>query len=281
MVTAAIAYDELSEQDQRIVERVIALAEKHPDRGAFQVALGNARGEERGRRLFLELARWPDDIRGSVHDHPTWHYWSRPVIDSSSPPAKTPDDVPEGSANEAFALNLSVASDSRASAGERAVALAWIIHLVGDIHQPLHAVSRVSKRFPDGDRGGSQQFMLDPIDREPITLHWYWDGNVSRDVEPESVMKRARDLMDRVPRTQFSLQSFKSATEFSEWARESYRLGSAVAYGPDLNASDSASTATEQSKRYLDQSQEVAQQRLTLAGYRLSEVLRWVFRNQR
>jgi hypothetical protein len=281
MVSAAIAYDELSAQDQRIIERVVALAEKHPDRGAFQVAIGQARGEERGRRLFLELARWPDDTRGSVHDHPTWHYWSRPIVDQASPPAKTPEDVPEGSANEAFALNLSVASDSRASAGERAVALAWIFHLVGDIHQPLHAVSQVSKRFPEGDRGGSLQFVLDPVDREPVSLHWYWDDSVSRDGEPELAMKHAEDLMQRVPRTQFRLQPFKSATEFSEWARESYQLGSTVAYGPDLQASDSASTAPEQSKRYLDQSVEVAEQRLTLAGYRLTEVLRWVFRNER
>lgn len=281
MVSAAIAYDELNVHDHRIIERIVALAEKHPDRGAFEVAIGGARGEERGRRIFLELARWPDDTRGSIYDHPTWHYWSRPFVDKSSPPAQIPKDDPEGSAYEAFALNLSVASDPRASAGERAVALAWILHLVGDMHQPLHSVSQVSKRFPEGDRGGSLQFVLDPIDKEPVTLHWFWDDRVSRDSEPELAFKHADDLMSRVPRTQFMLQPFKSAREFSEWAKESYQLGVTVAYGPDLQASDSPSTATEQSKQYLDQSMEVAEQRLTLAGYRLTEVLRWAFRNER
>jgi hypothetical protein len=280
MVSAAIAYEELNEQDRRVIERIVALAEKHPDRGAFEVATGRAQGEERGRRLFLELARWPDDARGSIHDHPTWHYWSRPFVDKSSPPAQVPKDEAQGSAYEAFALNLSVASDARASAGERAVALAWIFHLVGDMHQPLHSVSQVSKRFPEGDRGGSQQFVLDPLDRQPVTLHWFWDDSVSRDSEPELAFKRADDLMSRVPRTRFKLQPFKSAAEFSEWAKESYQLGTTVAYGPDLQASDSANTAPEQSKRYLDESLEVAEQRLTLAGYRLSEVLRWVFRNE-
>ncbi|GFE91642.1 S1/P1 nuclease [Steroidobacter agaridevorans] len=281
MVSAAIAYDELSAQDRRIVERVVALAEKHPDRGAFEVAIGRAKGEERGRRIFLELARWPDDTRGSIHDHPTWHYWSRPIVDKSSPPAKLPEDVPEGAAYEAFALNLSVASDPRASASERAVALAWIFHLVGDIHQPLHSVSQVSKRFPEGDRGGSLQFVLDPVAAEPVSLHWYWDDRVSRDGEPELAMERGEDLMRRVPRSQFRLQPFKSATEFSEWARESYQLATTLAYGPDLRASDSAKTAPEQPKRYLDESLQVAEQRLTLAGYRLTEVLRWAFRNER
>lgn len=281
MVSAAIAYDELSEQDQRVIERIVALAEKHPDRGAFEVAIGRERGDERGRRIFLELARWPDDARGSSYDHPTWHYWSRPIIDKSSPPPQPPRDVPEGSGYEAFALNLSVASDARASAGERAVALAWIFHLVGDMHQPLHSVSQFSKRFPEGDRGGSRQFVLNPFDREPVTLHWFWDDSVSRDSEPELAFKRADDLMSRVPRKRFSLQPFKSAAEFSEWAKESYQLGITVAYGPDLQASDSASNAPEQSKEYIDQSLEVAEQRLTLAGYRLTEVLRWVFRNER
>ncbi|HEY0681221.1 MAG TPA: S1/P1 nuclease [Steroidobacter sp.] len=279
MVSAAIAYEELSAQEPRIIDKIVALAEKHPDRGAFEVAIGRAKGEERSRRLFLELARWPDDTRGSIHDHPTWHYWSRPIVDSSSPPPKLPEDRPEGSSMEAFALNLSVASDPRASAGERAVALCWIFHLVGDMHQPLHSVSQVSKRFPEGDRGGSLQFVLDPIDREPISLHWFWDDIVSRDGEPEMATRRASDLTRRLPRAQFKeLQPFQNPAEFSAWAQESHQLATSLAYGPDLRASDSAKKAPELPKRYLDQSMQVAEQRLTLAGYRLTEVLRWVFR---
>jgi hypothetical protein len=281
MVSAAIAYDELNAQERRIVDRVVALAEKHPDRGAFEVAIGGTQGDERARRIFLELARWSDDIRGSIHDHPTWHYWSRPIADKSSPPAQMPPDVPQGAAYEAFALHLSVASDARASASERAVALAWIFHLVGDIHQPLHSVSQVSKRFPEGDRGGSLQFVLDPVDREPVSLHWFWDDRVSGDGEPEMAAARAEDLMRRVPRSQFRLEPFRSATEFSEWAKESYQLASSLAYGPELRASDAAKSAPEPSKRYLEESLQVAEQRLTLAGYRLTEVLRWTFRNER
>ncbi|MBL8271321.1 MAG: hypothetical protein JNL55_33280, partial [Steroidobacter sp.] len=41
---------------------------------------------------------------------------------------------------------------------------------------------------------------------------------------------------------------------------------------------DSARTAPQLPKRYLDRSQEIAEQRLTLAGYRLAAVLRWAFR---
>jgi hypothetical protein len=281
MVSAAIAYQELSAEERRIIDRIVSLAEKHPDRGTFEVAVGQATGAERGRRLFLELARWPDDIRGGIHDHPTWHYWSRPIVDASSPPSPLPEDVPEGSAMEAFALNLSVASDPRASAGERAVALSWIFHLVGDMHQPLHAVSQVSKRFPEGDRGGNRQFVLDPVDQQPRTLHWLWDDRVARDGAPEAATNRAAELIRRLPRTQFEeLQPFRSASEFATWAQESHLLAATVVYGPELRASDSAARAPELPKAYADRSLQVAEQRLTLAGYRLAEVLRWAFRRE-
>lgn len=281
MVTAAIAYNELSARDRRIIEKIVTLAEKHPDRGAFAVAIGGAKGEERHRRIFLQLARWPDDTRGSIHDHPTWHYWSRPLIDPVAPPSRLPEDVPQGSAAEAFALNVSVASDPRASASERAIALSWIFHLVGDMHQPLHSVSWVSKRFPEGDRGGSLQFVLDPVEKQPISLHWFWDDSVVRDGEPRSATRVAADLMRRLPRSQFKeLQPFRTATEFSSWAQESHHLARTIAYGPDLRSSDSARTAPALPQRYLDQSSQVLDQRLTLAGYRLTEVLRWAFRSE-
>lgn len=282
MVSAAIAYQELSARDRQVIERIVSLTEKHPDRGAFEVAIGRTTGEQRRQRIFLELARWPDDIRGGIHDHPTWHYWSRPLVDPASPPSQLPEDVPQGSAFEAFALNLSVASDPRASAGERAVALGWIFHLVGDMHQPLHSVSRVSKRFPEGDRGGSLQFVRGPHKQEPVTLHWFWDDSVSRDGEPDEVLNRASDLMRRLPRTQFKeLQPFKAPSDFVTWAEESRHLASTLAYGPDLRASDTAATAPELPKKYLEDSLPVAEQRLTLSGYRLAEVLRWAFRGER
>lgn len=281
MVTAAIAYEELNAQDRKVLERIVALAERHPDRGAFEVAIAGARGDERGRRIFLELARWPDDTRGSIHDHPTWHYSSRPLVDKASPPGKTPDDVAQGSAIEAFALNLSVAADPRASAPERAVALCWVFHLVGDMHQPLHSASQFSQRFPEGDRGGGLQYVRDAKTNEPVTLHWFWDDAVSREGEPDEAMRRAGELMRKFPRTQFKeLKPFQAANEMSAWAQESYQLAATIGYGPELSTSDSQDRATVPSQRYLDLSIVTAEKRLTLAGYRLTEVLRRAFRDQ-
>src|SRR5262245_23338691 len=74
MVSAAIAYDDLAPADGAIIDKIAGIIPRHPDRGAFEVAIDRTTGRERALRLFMECARWPDDARGTTYDHPTWHY---------------------------------------------------------------------------------------------------------------------------------------------------------------------------------------------------------------
>jgi hypothetical protein len=277
MLTAAIVYDDLSAKDRKIIEEIATLMEKHPDRGPFSVAIGTARGEERNRRLFMEMARWADDMRGGVYDHPTWHYTSAAIADKGSPSGKQPR-RPEGSAVEAFVLSFNVASDKKAPPFERAVALCWIFHLVGDLHQPLHSASMVSSRFPDGDRGGGLQFVRDPADNEPMSLHSYWDELPQRSEERDHVRKHAAELETRLPRTQFpELRDAAGTINAAAWTKESFELATKVAFGPDLTAGDSAEHARALSQRYTEQSAGIADRRVTLASYRLADILRAIF----
>jgi hypothetical protein len=275
MVSAAIAYEELRLKDPRLAHRIVELMSQHPDRAPFAVAINGASDEARTRRIFMEMARWPDDVRGGAYDHPTWHYASRPIVDPRHPPAAAPPDVITGSAIEAFALNASVASDAHAPAAERAIALCWIFHLVGDIHQPLHAADQFSSAYPDGDRGGNREHVLDPQTQQPVTLHGYWDNAVSRSGEVEVVLARANELRAKFPRERFSgLASPKNAAnDFTAWARESYALARSQAYRDDLSASATQEKAPALSAAYIADSTNVAEQRLTLAGYRLADLL--------
>ncbi|MBV2150076.1 hypothetical protein KRZ98_17680 [Sphingobium sp. AS12] len=150
MAVAAIAYRELARDHPLIVDKIVTLMADHPEPGPFEVAIGRAEGRARAERIFLEIARWPDDVRRSEYDHPTWHYRFRPVIDSAAPPPAPPPYAASGSASEALALNIGMARNPRASNAERAVALCWIFHIVGDVHQPLHAAELFSSRFPEG-----------------------------------------------------------------------------------------------------------------------------------
>lgn len=65
--------------------------------------------------------------------------------------------------------------------------LRLLIHYVGDIHQPLHTVSRYTAEYPEGDQGGNL-FMLETFSPENITeLHALWDSVVTsfdRDIIP-------------------------------------------------------------------------------------------------
>jgi hypothetical protein len=276
MVTAAIVYDELSVQDPTLVRELMEIMKHHPDRGAFEVAAGRSNGEDRNRRIFMEMARWPDDIRGGSHDHPTWHYSARPLVDREHPPAIAPRGSSDGAAREALALNLSVAADPPAPASDRAVALCWIFHIIGDIHQPLHSASLFSQRFPDGDRGGSLQFVLDPNTQQAITLHWFWDDRVNQDGDPRVAVERATEIQRRYPRAQLSELRHRGNADFDVWAGESFDVAAQLVYGADYAAGDSALTARTISDRYLADATAAAERRLAVSSYRLADMLRGI-----
>ena len=267
MVAAAIAYDELKRRDPQVLARIVRLAAAHPDRGAFEVAIGRAEGEEAERRRFLELARWPDDARGTPHDHPTWHYRLRPVAEDgiAPPPGES------GLGIEALALTARVAGDPRASDGERAIALAWILHIAADLHQPLHAAERFGRDWPDGDMAGSKVFVRETADAKPVTLHWLWDDAVNRDGTAEAAVARARTLVARYPRKRFGARL--GLLEANAWLDESYLLARTLAYRPDAPRATSADAATVAPVAYRAAVQEAAAERVTLSGYRLADLL--------
>jgi hypothetical protein len=274
MVNAAIAYEELQAKHPRLAQRIAELMAQHPDRGSFEVAINGAKDEERLRRLFAEMARWPDDVRGGAYDHPTWHYASKPIVDPSHPTATAPADAFAGSAVEAFALNAKVAGDVRAPAAERAVALCWIFHLVGDIHQPLHAADWHSSRYPEGDLGGNRQYVLDPQSRQPTSLHGYWDGIISRSGEVGPAFERGRELRTRYPRSGFTeIAARSNVSDFVAWAVESNALARSQAYGRNLSTSPTPEKAPALSAVYIADSTAIAERRVTLAGYRLADLL--------
>ena len=58
----------------------------------------------------------------------------------------------------------------------KSFALRLLIHYVGDIHQPLHATSRVDSKYPKGDAGGN--FFHVPQKGDVKNLHSVWDSVV-------------------------------------------------------------------------------------------------------
>jgi hypothetical protein len=278
MVSAAIAYDDLAASgDQAVIDTVVKLIASHPDKAAFEVAAGRTTGAERARRLFMQMARWPDDARGGVFDHPTWHYAFRPAVDGAHPPATAPPEAVDGAAIEALALNLKELGDPRAPAAARAQALCWLFHILGDIHQPLHSAQRFSQEFPDGDHGGSLEWVRDPETGEAISLHWFFDDSVSRTDDPDQAEARARQIEGQFPRPRLSELSPSPVLPqaFAHWAfDESYPLAKALAWRADAATGASRQTAAQLPAGYVAAVKAATARRMALAGYRLADVLR-------
>jgi S1/P1 Nuclease len=89
--------------------------------------------------LFMQAARWPDDIRmrDKQYHRALWHYINWPFKPDGQPGSVQIRDPEAVNILTAMAENESVVKTAN-DAERKAFALAWLFHLVGDIH-PLHA----------------------------------------------------------------------------------------------------------------------------------------------
>jgi hypothetical protein len=303
MMTAAIAFTEVERSNPELIEKIGLLFMQHPDTSPFWVAAGDAKGKERAKRMFIEGARWADDTKGTIHDRPTWHTARWPITAEDAPPeakgaAEARKGQPVGQALEALVMNYAMLSSAETNASERASALSWLLHLVGDIHQPLHVSDQYSKEFPAGNGAGTLEYVMDPINKMPMPLHLLWDSNIYRLTALDAVEKNAGELAKKYPRSAFpELKGLEGPDDFEKWARESYDIAVEFAYGygietvsdPDKDLDPDKSVkkmvayivhgvppleeAPEVPAEYWEKLQEIVQQRITLAGYRLADLV--------
>ena len=195
MATGALAYDALERRDPAAVAAVLALMRAHPDRARFDRTLAGLQGPARDRMTFELMARWPDDARRGPLDHDSWHYSQKLVS-----PWRYALPIAFGGAESAFRRTLKTARDPRAAPAARAVALCWVLHIVGDMHEPLHAALWMSLRFPLTDQGGNAAWVRAAPGAPPQKLHWFWDsvgGLGGRGADPDALAARiARDHPD-------------------------------------------------------------------------------------
>jgi hypothetical protein len=303
MITAAVAFAEIERERPELIEKIGLVLMAHPDPSPFWVFVGDAKGKERARRMFIEAARWPDDAKGTMHDRPTWHTARWPIVAKTAPPeakaaAEARKDRPTGHAIEALVLTYAMLSDSETNPTERASALSWVLHMVGDIHQPLHVSDQYTKEFPAGNGAGTLEWVEDPVNKSPMPLHMLWDSNSLRSTKLAEIDKNATKLVKKYPRSFFPELATKDTPDvFEKWARESYQVGVDFAYGygiktvsdpdkdldPDkavkkmvqfiLNGVSPIEEAPQVPSEYWKKLQDVSHRRLTLAGYRIADLI--------
>jgi hypothetical protein len=151
MLSGAIAYQVLRQENPPTIEKVKAVLERHPwYANQWQSRLQDLPVADNDLMLFMQAARWPDDIRiqDKAQNRPSWHYINLPFKPEGQPDsvqAREPEPV---NILTALAENERVVKNEN-DAAKKAIALAWLFHLVGDIHLMLFMQAA---RWPDDIR---------------------------------------------------------------------------------------------------------------------------------
>ena len=286
MIAASLAYDQLTEAERMKFDAILRAHTKYatwkkqyPEAGLPEIPLEKF--------IAMLASLYPDEIRNS--DNPEtfseWHYVDYPLIPPDFPmkPAPTPgDDVLTGIAKSARAVrHLTRTFDTRT----RAKMLSYLLHLVGDIHQPMHCETLFDENLkePEGDRGGNNAWVKPPGGRA-IKLHAFWDqlfgtgGQLFRPISLTIVLaseQRAKEIAAKFPRT--ALPELADHKTPESWSLESRALAISdgwrkhtIAYGL------TEATAGELPADYAEKAHAIGERQVALAGYRLADQLREV-----
>ena len=273
MTTGAIAFDDLERSDPALLAKLVVIAAAHPDRARFDTNLKDLTGRAKARAMFEWLARWPDDARGTAYDNPEWHYELRVIS-----PWAAIWPFRNGTASSGFAENFKVLADVRAKPADRAVAIAWVMHIVGDVQQPLHAGHWASWTYPLSDRAGTLGFVRRKSGGTPIDLHEFWDQILDRPGVADATSRTwAVPLQRTWPRARAPELRYTGTpqAQFGYWLDESLALARMAGYRDAfLRATPDAADAPAVSLYYNMVSNRVAQRRVATGGYRIADALR-------
>lgn len=272
MAIGLIAYDRLSLSDPPAVAAIDALIAQHPDHTRFESALAGLQGVERERRLFALISRWPDDIRRTHWNHTHWHHELRVVVGWTAFRG-----LRLGEADFAMRHALRILQDARASPAHRAIALCWIFHVVGDMHQPLHAGHRQDGHFPLTDFAGTKGWIRRSADSPPEGLHHFWDTPADF---PGGELEGATAIAVAVEAGSppVAKPSGNPLADYRSWVAESERIAAEDAYpgAMDVEGTSRAKAGT-LTPDYIASAHIIAERRIGEAGQRLADLLAALF----
>jgi hypothetical protein len=262
-----------------------------------EVSRADRKGQDRW--LFAHASTWPDlvrDSKGAVNrqdvkdfSRPWWHFINEPVFLNEEqrrqlereirvnrrrePPEETDDEFMN--IVQAIKNSARIVRDPSMPKEKRSVHLCWVLHLVGDSHQPLHSVALYTQnRFRGGDHGGNYLKYAHGWD-----LHGFWDEQVSTDqgydnlVNLAAALAQNRKLAEAGHRAAASLDPDK-------WIDESVELGKRYGYSKEVLQKVAAREGhthlgpLDLSATYQADAEVVAERRAAEAAHRLAAVVK-------
>src|SRR5262249_12210487 len=265
------------------IDKVKAVLEKHPwYANQWQARLQDVPVADHGLVLFMQAARWADDIRsnGKGQHRALWTYIRWPLKPNAQPPRVQTREPESVNILTAMAENQRMVANDN-DAGRKAIALAWLFHLVGDIHQPLHTAQLFTVDYPKGDRGGNEICVRVTQTGQPMNLHRFWDGVITSSQNLTRLRNDATALRNRQGFQRSQLTELASIN-FESWAKESYEIAAKIAYlngrliGIPRDGNKDCSmvtTAPVLPVGCVVNASRIADRRMMLVGYRLEDLL--------
>ncbi|MCY7376618.1 MAG: S1/P1 nuclease [Pyrinomonadaceae bacterium] len=281
-VSAFIAWRQMSPEARAKAVKLLLAAPEDSHLSVYYPA-GSRSAAAKELELFMIASTWADIVRDrdfkvrfEKYNQGPWHYadifWRQ-----ANGKAEMLVNRSEGLAITKlydFEKNL---KDETLSDAEKAVNLAWFLHVAGDVHNPLHNASRITEVEPKGDSGGNL-FLLSPAaaTENRVNLHSYWDSILRRNVPRENdacdsdyIASMANKIMKK--HQPVEMKERLKLGDYKEWNAEGFRFLNETVYDETLKR------GALPAKKYQNRAVAVGEEQIALAGYRMAETLNRIF----
>jgi hypothetical protein len=251
-IVAEIADRRLDADTRRKIDALLA---SEPGLNGLHISLGS-------------IASWADDYRADSHEETfNWHFVDIPYDRDTY--VESRDCVPNPKRGDCIIKAIervkAMLADCTASAPDRIIALKLLVHFIGDLHQPLHTISRVDPETGKDDQGGNLvlvTFLGKDKKLYDTNLHKVWDTDlIMRKVYDWGEYVRLLETLWLPGKDIAALQVGTTAA----WAEAAHKAAHDVAYNyrPDHVLDED----------YYRDSIPIVDRQLALAGVRLARVL--------
>jgi len=288
MTVAAAAWKDLTPD---VRAKASALLRLNPD---YAVWVGNVPADDVDMVAFVRAATWPDQIRSTYSEdgstpkglptevqnigftdcfkHRYWHFDDIPFSTDGTP---LEDPAQPNAVTQIRALSAALASPTTTDE-IKSYDLAWLLHLVGDIHQPLHATARFTLQSKHGDSGGNAVILCPrrgmACSQRFNSLHAFWDDALGTGDSALGALRMAC-LKSATAGSHCLPQASPEAVTVDDpgtWAQESFQLSRSVVYRRPIGSGKGPYYLTQS---YRTKVGSTAEKQVALAGARLAKLL--------
>ena len=210
---------------------------------------------------MANIANWSDEVRPQRPETAPWHYVDIPIGSMGYDLAR--DCKNNDCIVAQIVKNEQILADKSLLPPVRAEALKYLIHFVGDIHQPLHSSN-------NNDHGGSD--MRVSVNGRQTTLHRVWENLIPASLGPDeaSIVSRLETKMTLDQRRRWG------SNDPGDWANEGFALAGKEIY-PALSSNVVSVGPIVLETDYVAHHQATVEMQLEKAGLRLAAAINTLF----